>query len=62
MTGEINFFDLDDIMENLVALKGLKTYLIGSFVLATVVSVVSGLIGYLALTQMAKRKIAVENG
>lgn len=62
ITGEENFFSLENIMDNLVALKGLKTYLIGSFVLATVVSVLSGLIGYLALTQMAKRKIAVENG
>ncbi len=62
ITGETNFFALDNIMENLVALKGLKAYLIGSFLLATVVSVISGLIGYLTLTKMAKRKIAVENG
>ena len=62
ITGEENFFVLENIMDNLVALKGLKTYLIGSFALATLVSVLSGLIGYLALIQMAKRKIAVENG
>lgn len=62
ITGEENFFVLENIMDNLVALKGLKTYLIGSFALATLVSVLSGLIGYLVLTQMAKRKIAVENG
>lgn len=62
ITGETNFFALDNIMENLVALKGLKAYLIGSFILATVVSVISGLIGYLILSQIAKRKIAVENG
>ncbi len=62
ITGEENFFDLENIMDNLVALKGLKTYLIGSFALATLVSVLSGLIGYLVLTQMTKRKIAVKNG
>lgn len=62
ITGEENFFSPDDIIDNLVALKVLKTYLIGSFALATIISVLSGLIGYLALTQMAKRKIAVENG
>ncbi|HDZ13980.1 hypothetical protein LCGC14_0966610 [marine sediment metagenome] len=62
ITGEENFFALDTIMENLVALKGLKTYLIGSLILATVVSIVSGIVGYLSLTQMAKQKIAVKNG
>ncbi len=62
ITGEENFFNLDTIMDNLLALKGLKIYLIGSFTLATVVSILSGLIGYFTLTQMAKRKIAVENG
>lgn len=62
ITGEEHFFSHDMIINNLVALKGLKTYLIGSFALATVVSVISGLIGYLTLTQMAKRKIALENG
>lgn len=62
ITGEENFFALDSIMDNLVALKGLKTYLIGSFALATLVSVISGLVGFFTLTQMAKRKIAMENG
>jgi glycosyltransferase involved in cell wall biosynthesis len=62
ITGEENFFALDNIMDNLVALKGLKTYIVGSLVLATVISAVSGLIGYFSLTQKAKRKIAVENG
>lgn len=62
ITGEENFFLLDTIMDNLVALKGLQTYLIGSFALATTVSIISGCIGYLTLTRMAKRKIAVKNG
>ena len=62
ITGEENFFSVENIMDNLVALKGLKTYIIGSITLAVIVSVLAGLIGYLALTHMAKRKIAVENG
>lgn len=62
ITGEENFFSMENIVDNLVALKGLKTYVIGSLALATIVSVISGLIGYLILAQMAKRKIAVENG
>ena len=60
--GEEHFFSLAHITDNLLALKGLKTYLTGSLILATVVSTVSGWIGYFALTQMAKRKVAVENG
>ncbi|WP_373519604.1 DUF2062 domain-containing protein [Pricia sp.] len=62
ITGEENFFNPENIMDNLVALKGLKTYLIGSFAFATLVSILSGLIGYFTLTQMDKRKIAVKNG
>lgn len=60
--GEEHFFALENITDNLLALKGLQTYIVGSFVFATIVSVISGLIGYLTLTQMAKRKIAVDNG
>ena len=62
ISGEENFFSLENIMDNIMALKGLKTYLIGSFVLATLVSIASGLIGYITLMHMAKRKMAVENG
>ena len=61
VTGENLVFTLDTISEQFLALKGLKTYLIGSFVLATVVSVTAGLIGYFTLSHMAKRKMAVEN-
>ncbi|HET8737306.1 MAG TPA: DUF2062 domain-containing protein [Pricia sp.] len=60
--GESQFFEFEHLADTLFALKGLKTYVIGSFILATITSVVSGWIGYLALSQIAKRKIAVENG
>ena len=62
ITGEENLFSMDTIVENLKALKGLKTYLIGSFVFATIVSIICGFIGYFTLVQIAKRKILVENG
>lgn len=60
--GEEQFFALENIADNLLDLKGLKTYIVGSLVLATIVSILSGFIGYFTLTQMAKRKIALENG
>jgi len=62
VTGEKLVFSLDTISENFLALKGLKTYLVGSFVLAIMVSLTAGLFGYFTLSHMAKRKMAVENG
>ncbi len=61
--GEEHFFQFDTIAENLLALKGLKAYLIGSFILAFTVSLLGGLIGYFTLSQMAKRKkLTLKNG
>ncbi len=62
LTGEEHFFSLENITDNLVTLKGLKTYVVGSLVFATLISIISGLVGYMALTHLAKRKMAVENG
>ena len=62
MLGEKQFFALDDIADNLLALKGVKAYIIGSLTLAVIASLLSGVIGYLALVRMDKGKIAVENG
>ncbi len=62
LTGEEHFFSLENITDNLVTLKGLKTYLVGSLVFASLVSMISGLLGYMVLTHLAKRKMAVENG
>ena len=59
---EKQFFTLEDISNNLLALKGIKAYIIGSLTLATIAALLSGAIGYLALLRMDKRKIAVENG
>ena len=62
MLGEKQFFALDDIADNLLALKGVKAYIIGSLTLAVIASLLSGVIGYLALVRMDKGNIAVENG
>ncbi|WP_273569055.1 DUF2062 domain-containing protein [Maribacter halichondriae] len=61
ITGEKLAISFDELTVA-VALKSLKTYFIGSLVLASAVSIISGCIGYIYLIQMAKRKIAVENG
>ncbi len=60
--GESYSFALDSINKNFDFLTHLKAYLIGSFVLAVVGSIIVGGIGYLTLTYFGKRKIAVNNG
>ena len=61
--GEEHFFALDNIADNLLALKGIKTYLIGSIFLAITVSIIGGFMGYFTLSQMAKRKkMTLKNG
>ncbi|MGB5556169.1 MAG: DUF2062 domain-containing protein [Flavobacteriaceae bacterium] len=61
MTGEKMHISLDELNVDL-ALKSLKTYFIGSLVLAVIGSILGGCIGYFTLNHLAKRKIAVENG
>ncbi len=61
ITGEKLAISFDELTVA-VALKSLKTYFIGSLVFASAVAIISGCVGYVTLTQMAKRKIAVENG
>ncbi len=62
ITGEEISFSLENLTQNFEALKHLKTYIIGSFVLATITSIVFGFVGYVILVFMAKRKIAINNG
>jgi len=61
-TGEQITFNLESLTQDFGVLKHLKTYLIGSFALATIAALLFGIIGYLALIIMAKRKIAMNNG
>ncbi len=47
--------DFDNIVENVKLLKQVKEFLVGSFILATLVSILFGTISYLYLTLRAKR-------
>jgi len=56
--GEDKSFSIEDFNGNFELLKSLKTYIVGSFIFATVASVISGLIGYFTLTLLQRRKNA----
>jgi len=62
ITGEKISFSLEQLTQNFNVLKHLKTYLIGSFTLATIAALLFGCIAYLILMQKAKQKIAANNG
>jgi len=62
ITGEEISLSLESLTQNFGALKHLKTYLIGSFVLATLAALLFGLVSYFTLTLRAKRKIVTDNG
>ncbi|MFK5878058.1 MAG: DUF2062 domain-containing protein [Flavobacteriaceae bacterium] len=47
--------DFDNIVENVKLLKQVKEFLVGSFILATLASIIFGTTGYLYLTFRAKR-------
>ncbi len=59
--GELSF-SLGDLTQSAEVMKHLKTYVVGSFVLATIAAFLFGSIGYLMFTFIAKRKMAVDNG
>ncbi|MEM9142433.1 MAG: DUF2062 domain-containing protein [Bacteroidota bacterium] len=62
VTGNEIHFSLEDITQDFGAFKHLKTYVIGSFVLAALGATVFGLIGYLMLLFFDRKKIPVRNG
>lgn len=62
ITGEKISFSLEHLSENFNLLKHLKTYLVGSFTLATIAAILFGCIAYFILMQRAKQKIAANNG
>ncbi|MCF6306405.1 MAG: DUF2062 domain-containing protein [Flavobacteriaceae bacterium] len=53
--GETNDFLLEDFNENFEFAKSLKTYILGSFILAFTASIVTGLISYFLLSLYAKK-------
>tara|TARA_R110002167_G_scaffold163242_12_gene359999 strand:- start:5005 stop:6177 length:1173 start_codon:yes stop_codon:yes gene_type:complete len=62
ITGDDVSISFDNLPDNLDMIRHVRTYLVGSLVLATIASLLFGLGSYLALTLFAKRKIAVDNG
>ena len=62
VTGNELNFSMEDIVQDLGALKHLQTYIIGSFVLAIVCASLFGLIGYLILLFFNRKNINVSNG
>lgn len=62
VTGQELNFSLSDIGEDFETLKHLKTYVIGSVVLAVTASIVFGLLGYFILLLFNRKKIPVSNG
>ena len=60
--GEPLSFSFDAITADFDFLTNLKTYVIGSLVLASLGALIFGGIGYLTLIYLGKRKIAVNNG
>ncbi len=60
--GEQLSFSLENMTSDFDFLTNLKTYVIGSFLLAVSGALIFGGIGYLTLTFFGKRKMAVNNG
>ncbi len=62
ITGEDISFSMETLSQNFEMFKHLKTYIIGSLVLATLAAILFGSISYIALAHKAKRKISADNG
>ena len=62
ITGEDISFSMENLSQNFEMFKHLKTYIIGSLVLATLAAILFGSISYIALAHKAKRKISADNG
>ena len=54
--GEPTDYSFADFEENFELVKSLKTYVVGSFILASVVSIMVGIVAYLLLFFYAKKK------
>ncbi len=58
LLGEEKSYSIGDFNGEFELLKSLKTYIVGSFVFAVVASIISGGIGYIALTLFQRKKNA----
>jgi glycosyltransferase involved in cell wall biosynthesis len=55
-------YSMEEMTENFEVMKHLKTYIIGSFSLATLTAISLGIIGYIFFTIIDRKKIALQNG
>lgn len=62
ITGEDLSFSIDTSTKNFPALQHLKVYIIGSFALAILMSLLFGVVGYGILKFMKRKKMAMDNG
>ncbi|MBU2947943.1 DUF2062 domain-containing protein [Zobellia uliginosa] len=62
ITGEDVSFSVENMTQNFDLLQNLKTYLIGSFVLAILSALLFGIIGYFTILFLGKKKMVVDNG
>lgn len=59
--GERISYSIEEMMDNFQAFEHLKTYLVGSFILAIIGATVFGLIGYIFFSFTNKKNIALKN-
>jgi uncharacterized protein (TIGR03546 family) len=60
--GREDSYDLSEMMQNYEMLRHLQTYVVGSFVLATVSAVVCGVLGYIIITLFSRKKATLKDG
>ena len=54
-------YTMEEMTENFEVIKHLKTYVVGSFSLAIVSAIVLGILGYLVLSVVTKKQIAIQD-
>lgn len=54
-------YTIEEMTQNFEAMKHLKTYIVGSFTLATISAIVVGLIGFLFFSMLGNKKIVVKD-
>ncbi len=60
--GREDSYDFSDMMQNYEMLRHLQTYVVGSLVLATISAVVLGILSYLIIILIAKKKVSLNDG
>ena len=55
-------YSMEEIINNFEIYKHLKSYIIGSFLFATISSIILGILSYLILSVFKRYKIIINNG